>query len=61
MNKAYRFRIYTNDVQKNLIESTFGCIRFVYNYVLNQRIETYRTERKSIGYINNKTSLYLRI
>ena len=29
--KAYKFRIYPNETQKELIEKTFGCTRFVYN------------------------------
>lgn len=57
MNKAYRFRIYPNEVQKDLIERTFGCTRFVYNYFLKQRIETYKTEGKSIGYTKQQNQL----
>ena len=36
MYKAYRFRLYPNRKQKELIHKTFGCTRFVYNYFLNQ-------------------------
>ncbi len=31
---AFRFRIYPNEVQTNLILQTFGCTRFVYNKIL---------------------------
>ena len=31
MNKAYKFRLYPNQIQKELINKTFGCTRFVYN------------------------------
>lgn len=37
MEYAYRFRLYPNSAQKNLIEKTFGCCRFVYNHFLNER------------------------
>ncbi len=32
MLKAYKYRIYPNQKQKELIEKTFGCCRFVYNF-----------------------------
>ncbi len=32
MLKAYKYRIYPNQEQKELIEKTFGCCRFVYNF-----------------------------
>ena len=39
INKAYKFRLYPNEKQKTLINKTFGCTRFVYNYYLNQNIK----------------------
>ena len=36
MYRAYRFRLYPNDHQKELIHKTFGCTRFVYNHFLDQ-------------------------
>lgn len=42
MEVRYRYRIYPNKNQKILIEKTFGCCRYVYNYFLNLRIETYK-------------------
>jgi len=41
MNKAIKFRIYPNNEQKILIGKTFGCVRFVYNKMLADRIEHY--------------------
>ena len=35
MYKAYKFRLYPTDEQRILINKTFGCQRFVYNYYLN--------------------------
>ena len=37
--KAYKFRIYPNEAQKELIEKTFGCTRFVYNYYLEKILQ----------------------
>ena len=39
MEYSYRFRIYPNTVQENLIQRTFGCCRFVYNHYLAKRKE----------------------
>jgi len=42
-NKAYKFRIYPTAEQASLIRKTFGCVRFVYNKMLEERIEIYET------------------
>ena len=44
--KAYKFRIYPNESQKELIEKSFGCTRFVYNYMLALQIKTYEKQGK---------------
>ena len=36
MYKAFRFRLYPNGTQKEQLEKSFGCSRFVYNHYLNQ-------------------------
>ena len=36
MYKAYKFRMYLTDYQKELVHKTFGCTRFVYNHFLNK-------------------------
>ena len=45
--KAYKFRIYPSEVQKELIEKSFGCTRFVYNNMLSLQIKTYEKQGKS--------------
>ena len=50
MEKAYKYRIYPNKRQKELLAKTFGCCRFVYNHFLNKRIETYQKEQKTLSY-----------
>ena len=35
MYRSYKFRIYLNDTQRELINKSFGCSRFVYNYYLS--------------------------
>lgn len=47
MNKAFKFRIYPNSDQEVLIAKTFGCVRFIYNKMLGDKIEYYkRTNQK---------------
>lgn len=50
MEKSYKFRLYPNQKQEVLLQKTFGCVRFVYNYFLAQRKELYDTTGNSIGY-----------
>ena len=41
MNNAYKFRLYPDKSQIVLIRKTFGCVRFVYNKMLENRINLY--------------------
>ncbi|OOO00481.1 MAG: transposase, partial [Epulopiscium sp. Nele67-Bin004] len=41
VERAYKFRAYPNETQKKLIEKTFGCVRFVFNFFLGMKIQTY--------------------
>ena len=50
INKTYRFRIYPNASQKELLAKHFGCTRFVYNYFLNQRQKQYKEKGESDNY-----------
>ena len=42
MLKAYKYRIYPNSEQKEYLAKTFGCTRFIYNKMLNDKIEYYK-------------------
>ncbi len=57
MEKAYKYRIYPNKRQKELISKTFGCCRFVYNYYLNKKIKLYESEKKSLSYFQCSADL----
>ncbi|MFL8801470.1 MULTISPECIES: IS200/IS605 family element RNA-guided endonuclease TnpB [unclassified Clostridioides] len=45
--RAFKFRIYPNQTQKEIIEKSFGCSRFVYNRVLALQKEKYENEGES--------------
>lgn len=49
--KAYKYRIYPNKVQRELISKTFGCCRFVYNKYLAKRIELYEENKEAFSYV----------
>lgn len=51
MEKAYRYRIYPNKKQKELIAKTFGCCRFVFNKYLAKRIETYEQNGETYSWV----------
>lgn len=51
MEKAYKYRIYPNKKQKEIINKTFGCCRFVYNTYLAKRIKTYEESKETFSYI----------
>ncbi len=50
MEKSYKYRIYPNKEQQELLFKTFGCVRYVYNYYLNKRIELYENEGKFLSF-----------
>ncbi|MBS2969085.1 helix-turn-helix domain-containing protein [Metabacillus sp. KIGAM252] len=35
---SYMFKIHPNHVQQQLINQTFGCVRFVYNTILHHNL-----------------------
>ena len=47
-NKAYKYRIYPNEEQKVFFAKTFGCVRFVYNKMLSEKIEYYEQTHKTL-------------
>ncbi len=46
--KAYKYRIYPNREQKELINKHIGCCRYVYNLCLEKKINAYKTSKQSI-------------
>ncbi|MFR8904547.1 MAG: helix-turn-helix domain-containing protein [Blautia wexlerae] len=48
MNIAYRFRIYPTEEQKILLGKTFGCCRFLYNQMLNDKIQEYKKTKNML-------------
>ena len=47
--KAFKYRIYPNSAQTELIQRTFGCTRFVYNHFLDRRIKLYEQSKETLN------------
>ena len=55
MNKVYRYRLYPTAEQKIMFAKTFGCVRFIYNKMLGDRLDYYKETGKKL---NNTPSQY---
>lgn len=53
MIKAYKYRLHPNNEQITFFEKSFGCVRFVYNWALNQRIEAYQKDGTRISWVES--------
>lgn len=47
MIKAFKYRLYPNIEQEILLQKTFGCVRFIYNQMLANRIAIYEQYREN--------------
>ena len=50
MLKSYKYRLYPNKKQIELINKTIGCCRFVFNHYLAKKIDLYKSNNKSLTY-----------
>ena len=48
VNRALKLRLYPNEEQKTFLDKSLGTSRFFYNYLLNEKIEFYKTEIEPI-------------
>ena len=54
MYKAYKFRLYPNDIQTELINKILGCSRYTYNHYLDKMINNgYTTSYNNIKDFTN--------
>jgi putative transposase len=50
VEKAYKFRLYPNNEQIQLIQQTFGCCRYIFNHFLSKRIALYQDRGDTLNY-----------
>jgi putative transposase len=48
--RTFKFRCYPKPEQSQLLAQTFGCVRFVYNWALHLKTETYAHTKKNLSY-----------
>ena len=58
MLKGFKYRIYPNAIQRQKLNSAFGCVRLVYNKCLDHKESCYKETGKS-PYYNELASTYL--
>ena len=46
--RRYEYRIYPSETQADLFVRTFGCVRFVFNKLLREKIDHYRKTEKML-------------
>ena len=54
-NKAYKFRLNPNKEQEILFNKTFGCVRFIFNKMLGDKIDYYKETKQKL---NNTPAQY---
>lgn len=52
IQKAYKYRLYPNKEQEVILAKHFGCTRYIYNWALASKIETYRLTKKTENFIS---------
>ncbi|MBT2288680.1 IS200/IS605 family element transposase accessory protein TnpB [Paenibacillus albidus] len=57
VHQAYKYRIYPNTAQQQLIRKMFGCCRFVFNHFLGVWNQTYANTGKGLSYQTCATQL----
>ena len=55
MLKAYKYRLYPNKEQQEYFTKCFGCVRFIYNRMISDKIEYYKETKQKL---NNTPAQY---
>ena len=55
--RTYKFELQPTKEQKILLDKHFGCIRYVYNFFLDQRKSQYQSNKKSDNYYKQSATL----
>ena len=49
--RAYKYKMKPTFKQQDCLNKAFGCCRFIYNWGLDKKIQSYKQEKKTIGYV----------
>jgi putative transposase len=57
IHKAFKYRIYPNEKQREMLSRHFGCVRFVFNHFLKRRIDHYAETGEGLTYHDTAAEL----
>ena len=57
MKRSYRFRLYPTRSQISMLVNILSMCRYLYNWSLQERIEAYKKDKKTITYIDQQNQL----
>lgn len=49
--RAYKYKMKPTFKQQECLNKAFGCCRFIYNWGLDKKIQSYKQDKKTIGYV----------
>ena len=49
--RAYKYKLNPTFKQQECLNKAFGCCRFIYNWGLDKKIQSYKQTKKTIGYV----------
>ncbi len=50
VQRGYKYRLYPNKYQKQILNKTFGCVRYVYNHGLERKEKSYKEVGRSVSH-----------
>ena len=50
VQRGYKYRLYPNKYQKQMLNKTFGCVRYVYNHGLERKEKSYKEVGRSVSH-----------
>jgi len=55
--RAYRYRFYPTEEQARMLARTFGCVRYIYNWALRLRMDSYQQRKEHLYYSDTSAAL----
>ncbi len=50
VQRGYKYRLYPNKYQEQMLNKTFGCVRYVYNHGLERKEKSYKEVGRSVSH-----------
>lgn len=49
--RTYKYKLKPTCEQQNHLNKAFGCCRFIYNWALDKKVQAYKANKQTIGYV----------